>query len=35
MYHLTMGCLMLHAACVDMPIGYVEPIHLINDTSKV
>ena len=26
---------MLGCACVDMPIGYVEPIHLINDTSKV
>ena len=26
---------MLGCACVDMPIGYVEPIHLINDTPKV
>ena len=26
---------MLGCACVDMPIAYVEPIHLINDTSKV
>ena len=26
---------MLGCGCVDMPIGYVEPIHLINDTSKV
>ena len=26
---------MLGCACVDMPICYVEPIHLINDTSKV
>ena len=26
---------MLGCACVDMPIGYVQPIHLINDTPKV
>ena len=26
---------MLGCPCVDMPIGYVEPIHLINDTPKV